>query len=341
MTKLITFNEALADARDNSDEMAVLLGNGFSIEFAPQVFSYDALAKEASLDALSVDKDELFAALNSNNFEVVIDKLKAGAALARLYPGDVGNADVMEADAKVVRHGLADVLADRHPLTALALTDEEVLRARTFLSNFTRIYTLNYDLLLYWVLNRERGPHVNRADGFEWPTAQRSTRYVWKSKPARPQRVFYLHGALHLFRHDKKLEKLTYWNDGPLIEKLRERLEQGKYPHIVTEGKREEKESRIDKSGYLRTGLRRFGELRGALFIHGSSMSPNDAHIFELIEADSSEIDALYIGLQSTTTKSARSVIARAKEIKEERRVNGGGELRIHFYDSATAHVWR
>ncbi|MFK4836942.1 DUF4917 family protein [Microbacterium sp. ZW T2_14] len=344
VTRILTFAEAIADANRKCDSLSVLLGNGFSIAYDSTIFSYESLAEEAELAALSVPKADLFASLSSQNFEVVIDKLNAASSIQRLYGGDPVLADQMAADAVVVRNGLADVLASRHPFNALAVTDEEVRHAREFLTHFLNIYTLSYDLLLYWAVNRsEVGPFVRKRDGFEWPTWKDRSRLIWKRRPTQgPQRVYFLHGALHLFVQDRKLTKLSYNSHGSIVGELRSRLEAGEYPIVVTEGTRLEKEARIERSAYLRTALQRFGLLDGALFIHGVSMSPNDDHVLELIETESSTITALYVGIYGDPdAPSARKVIDRAKEMKRHRRESGGRPLRLRFYDVTSAHVWR
>jgi hypothetical protein len=73
------------------------------------------------------------------------------------------------------------------------LTDQQVEQARTFLSNFGAIYTLSYDLLQYWVVNRTKdgvGDPLTasaKADGFEFRSYQHyledSGGLIWKSKP--------------------------------------------------------------------------------------------------------------------------------------------------------------
>jgi hypothetical protein len=344
VTRILTFDEAIDDANERCASLHILLGNGFSIDYDSQVFSYGSLAEEASLNGLSVPKDELFDGLHSQNFEVVVDKLNAAASIQEIYGGDTAVAARMAADAVIVRNGLADVLANRHPRNALTLDDDEVLHAREFLTHFLSIYTLSYDLLLYWVVNRgDLGPFVRRRDGFEYPNRNDRSRLIWKRKPTQgEQRVFFLHGALHLFVQDRKLTKLSYNSHGSLVAELRNRLNSGHYPLVVTEGRREEKEARIERSAYLRTALRRFGALSGALFIHGVSLSTNDDHVLELIETESSNVTALYVGVHGDPrTAPARLVVDRAKEMRAHRLASGGRALRLRFYDSSTARAWR
>lgn len=340
--KILTFEKALADADEHTATRSVLLGNGFSIDYDKSIFDYGRLADEATFDGLSVQKDNLFQKLESSNFEVVIEKLKTAANLLRLYGGDNALAKRYEADAKAVRLGLADVVASRHPLKSTVLTDDEVQHAHEFLSNFRHLFTLNYDLLLYWVTNRAMAPpRISKTDGFEWPTVRQGSRLIWKLNPSTPQRVHYLHGALHYFAaEDRKLEKISLRTGSALVPRLRTKLRDGDYPLIVTEGTRAEKEARISRSGYLRTALDRLGRSEGALFIHGMSMSENDGHVLEKLELASSEIKAVYVAVHGGGRR-VRKLVDRAEEIRDKRKKAGGASIRLKFYDAASAHVWR
>ena len=46
------------------------------------------------------------------------------------------------------------------------ITTAEYTAARTFLHQFRKIYTLNYDMLLYWAVMEEIEPDVPTNDGF-------------------------------------------------------------------------------------------------------------------------------------------------------------------------------
>jgi hypothetical protein len=345
--EILDYAEAIEEARSSNDELSILLGNGFSIDYSPRTFVYSSLAAEAELRDLSVAKEELFKSLNTDNFELIIEKLRAAASLQGPYGFGATIARKMESDARVVRNGLADVLAARHPDNSNVLTLNEVEHARTFLSPFGEIFTLSYDLLLYWVVNAvdESSVDVPRADGFEWPTFKSRGKLIWKRRPSKKQRIHFLHGALHLFSAEMEgksiLTKLAWAQRGNLIDALRSELAEGKYPLVVTEGTHEEKVQRIDRSLYLRTAHRRFGDLNGALFIHGTSLSANDDHVLERVESEGCEVKALFVGVHGDPRSSnARSVMERARLIKERRESAGFHQLDLHFYDTATAHVW-
>jgi hypothetical protein len=350
MPKTLSFNEAVIDAKNHCDDsLTVLLGNGFSIAYNATIFSYESLYEEAALANLSIPKADLFATLRSHDFENVMDKLRATADLIDLYGGDSSTSATYRADADVVRNGLADVIAARHPETSSDLTDAEVSMSKAFLSHFRRIYTLSYDLLLYWsVMRREVTPHAPMRDGFEYPAWNDRSTLIWKPRPTQgSQEIYYLHGALHYFAElidgfeRKRLVKLHGFMQR-IVDTLRVRLNANQYPLIVTEGTSVEKVAHIERSAYLRTALRRFGESKGAVFIHGASLGANDDHVWETLESESSNVTGLYVGIVgSQASNPTRELIERAKLIRDRRESSGGRKLRLRFYDAESAHVWR
>lgn len=344
MPVTMPFDEAIEESDALSGGRSLLIGNGFSIAWNPAIFAYSTLFDEAALTRLSQGKEEIFDALSTRDFEVVIDGLRTAANLAEIYDDAHPElADNLRWDATVVQNGLAEVLAARHPATQFDVSTEEKESARAFLSNFGRMFSLNYDLLLYWVVNAYRGSAhaVHRADGFEWPTFEDRRYLMFKRAAAeRGARVFYLHGGLHLFVEDARLTKLNY-GGGPLVDQLQLRLEDGDYPLVVTEGRTEEKQAKIQKSTYLSYASEQLGKLSGVLFLYGLALSPNDAHIFALLESADSGIHTLYVGLHDPASPESRAAARRAHDIADARAANKGRPLDVKFFDSATAHVWR
>jgi len=344
-TQVISFAEALADAGDRSCPRAVLLGNGFSIDWNAGTFDYHSLFEEAVLDGLAADKADLFNTLGTYDFERVVEFLKTAANLADLYGArDAVLADNLRSDANVVRNGLADVIAARHPARPASITDAEAESARKFLGAFDTIFTINYDLLLFWVINRIDTKHQPpRADGFQWPTVDGPYNYlVFKRRVANDRgAVFWLHGGLHLFVDDEKLYKLSY-SSTPLIPQIRENLVAGQYPLVVTEGSSEEKRARIERSSYLTYANNRFRDLNGCLFVHGMSLSDNDDHLREALSDKESAVELIYVSIHGNKfTSPNRKLVSRAEDIAEIRGANGGRNLEVRFYQSESARVWR
>lgn len=346
-TRVGQFGDAVEDSKGRTGPSSLLLGNGFSIDWNYKRFHYNSLYDDATFEGLSVAKDELSERLDTHDFEVVIERLKTAADLADLYETTDGDLpEALRADAQIVRNGLADVLARRHPNRAQELKDAEVEQARAFLAHFRDIFTVNYDLLLYWVVNRsaDSSHAVPVRDGFEWPTANGPYELIWKSKPTQgAQRIFYLHGALHYFREaDHRVHKLKYGLAEPLIDQVRGRIEAGEYPRVVTEGKMEEKTASIERSAYLRACHRKLATAEGTIFVHGMSLSSNDDHILRLLESEDSKVEALYVSVHGDPDGEFNDeMMRRARRIKHRRDSNGGRRLDVSFYDAASAHIWR
>ena len=75
----------------------------------------------------------------------------------------------MQRDAEGLREVLVQAIAQNHPEFPAAIADDQYRGCRVFLANFANIYTLNYDLLLYWALmHDELPPAVPCDDGFPY-----------------------------------------------------------------------------------------------------------------------------------------------------------------------------
>ncbi|EUA36317.1 hypothetical protein I549_4317 [Mycobacterium avium subsp. avium 2285 (R)] len=154
---LLDFDQALAVAEHvyNAPTPALLLGNGFSRAFDNK-FGYETLRKEAALGSLSngVTKDDLFDHAGTNDFETVIHTLERAAQLQKIYDPFGTLSAKLRADAEVVKRGLVDTLTAIHPPSAAEVESAKYAGARRFLRCFSAIFTLNYDMLLYWAVNQ-------------------------------------------------------------------------------------------------------------------------------------------------------------------------------------------
>ncbi len=340
---ILSFQEALDATEVTEGARHTLLGNGFSISWRPELFAYASLYEKAELSGLLPGKQELFEALDTKDFERVMEHLGTGSRLAELYKAHPNVVSRLASDIDVVRHGLADVISQVHPDTRFSLPDAEADSAREFLANFESIFTLNYDLLLYWTLLRDTSIHATDfRDGFQWPTYEVRNALVWKESVAESvQNLHYLHGALHYFQQGGVLHKLHYGRD-PLLTQIREAILNGEHPLVVTEGTTAEKRARIETHEYLRFCRSALATAQGSMFIHGASLSPNDDHVWQVIEGRASRIDHIYVSVHGDPDgESAQQVVQRANLIATRRRSNGGARLQVQFYDANTAHVWR
>lgn len=340
--ELIPFNEAL-EVADGFGKKHLMLGNGFSIALFRNIFSYNTLLERAKQSRkLSDAMANVFTKLGTTDFEMVMEALENAADLVALYEAsDPRLADRLKEDAARLRDVLAETIAENHPARPYDITDDQYASCKRFLANFDgNIYTLNYDLLLYWTLMQsEIEPEVKSDDGFRNSEEGDEEYVVWDVQNTNEQRVFYLHGALHIYDAGAELKKFTWSKtEIALVDQIKRSLALREYPLIVTEGTCDQKKDRIQHSNFLGRAYRSFAAIPGCLFIYGHSLAENDEHLLKLI--DKGKLKKVFVGIYGDPiTDSNRKIIERAKLIPTRRRQNGI-QAEVHFFDAASAHVW-
>jgi hypothetical protein len=151
-TKLITLDQALKKAA-NYSKRHLLLGNGFSIACEPTIFSYGSLFERAKPD-MSPELLAVFDQLHTTDFEEAIRALKRASEILPIYKGAPDLASRLSNDAEFLKRALVKAVAGQHPERPDWVRDEKYTTCRLFLARFIgdaggKIYTLNYDLLLY------------------------------------------------------------------------------------------------------------------------------------------------------------------------------------------------
>lgn len=226
---MLSFAEAIEDSKRYT-RRHLLLGNGFSIACKPDIFLYGKLFERANFSALSESARSAFDALSTQDFERVIKALRDAERLSALYgAGDEARA-AMAADANGLREVLVQTIAASHPARLSDISNAEYAACRTFLEHFNSVYTLNYDLLLYWAqMHTEEGEDPDSDDGFRKPVDDFEAAYVtWDSTQSHDQNTWFLHGALHLFDAGTEIQKYTWVNTGiALIDQIRDALSLG------------------------------------------------------------------------------------------------------------------
>jgi hypothetical protein len=345
--KAISWLNELTNSRGKALTPRLLLGNGFSIAFDPARFSYSALRSQAEgQGTLSPTAQHLFRKLDTQDFEIVIKTLEDAtlgleALDATKYATET---TTLGAEAAKLKDALAHILAALHPERPYEIDDEAYLQVRTFLDQFDVIYTANYDLLLYWTLMQdftESGLKTRQADdGFRDP-GHAADYVVWNHLDPHSQSVFYLHGALHLYRSEDGLKKLTWRRTSePLIDQIRAQLEVDSFPLYVAEGTSREKLTRIGTSDYLGRALRSLAAISGGLLSYGMSFSKNDAHIMDAIVH--SKITRLAVSLFGDVGSQVNEATIQAVEDMKSRRATSYSKagLEIVFYDAQSVRLW-
>lgn len=341
MVKLLTFDKALKQAEGGKRH--ILLGNGFSRACRDDLFAYDALFAQAK-SKLSDSAKQAFDALGTTDFESVMRTLKQAADLLKVYaPKRPKLAKRLRDDVEKLRDALAHAIASSHPTRPNKIKDREFKACRSFLRHFINIYTLNYDLLLYWAMmhNDVDDLPVTCNDGFHQPEDGPEEYVVWDVSDVGSQNVFYMHGALHVFDAGAEVQKYTWCNTGiALVDQIRKALRENRYPIYVAEGSSESKMQRIQHSAFLSRGYRSLPAVSGSLFVYGHSLAPNDEHVLRLIEKG--KVTAVYVSIYGNPkSKDNQRVIARAEAFREGRENSRRrNSLDVHFFNAASANVW-
>ncbi|MFC1510200.1 DUF4917 family protein [Candidatus Omnitrophota bacterium] len=351
--KVIKFSKALKEATALGQKKQLLLGNGFSIG-GHSSFSYGTLLEQARKDHLPKHFEALFIRYG-NDFEDILKYLDEGVFLANLYKlkKDTKVTYDMRRDYKKLRNVLVKTISDNHPDFPNKITDEKFDSCLKFLKNFDAVFTLNYDLLLYWAslhIDEKQGEVFPFRDGFcrEDDPDDPDCSFSASSIGSKPY-IFFLHGALHLYTEKGLVWKRVYnTNVIPIIDQVRIAFESKQYPLFVAEGSSVHKMKKIESSSYLSNALRKFKNLQGHLFIYGHSLCEQDYHIFNSI-VHSFKLSHLWIGLYGGVKKKENlDIVLKAQSLIEKRneiipkamKKKGAGELNIAFFESSSANVW-
>lgn len=345
---MASFEEAMEWAAEGSEEkVALLLGNGFSIAYNPEIFTYDALASRAeNQNLLPPVARRLMEETGKSDFESIMRTLQG--TLDTLVSLDAAAhralIDEIEGAVAAVREALAVSVAGLHPNRPFEISESSYLRVRAFLDRFKSIYTVSYDLLTYWALMQDFDGLRTRSsdDGFRDSGVENDDTVLWDMYDAHHQNLFYLHGALHLYVGRDGLRKMTYARtQDALVDQIRRQLAVRRYPLYVAEGLSADKVARINGSAYLSRALRSFSGRANPLIVFGHSLDENDDHIFEGLVR--SKVKRLAISLHGDPSSQENQIIQRRAEGLRVRRAQRWGDrhpLAIYYFDAASVPLW-
>ena len=345
MTDVLSFKKAMDSVR-SSKKKHLLLGNGFSISLRPDIFSYGSLYENADFSA-APHVPALFDALGTKDFEIVIHYLQNAAKVVEVYRPKLKRlAARLRQDAEAIKDALVTAVAKRHPDRPYDVLPSQYTVCRKFLSNFDHIFTLNYDVLLYWTLMQTEVDDLELLpdDGFRHPEDDPDLPYVsWQQSQSAT--IHYLHGALHLFDRGDEITKYTWSKtDKAIVDQIRAALDVDRFPLFVSEGTSASKKERILHNAYLHKALRSFesccNPAGNAIVIFGHSLASNDKHVLRCVAAGAAK--SLLVGLYGDPgSDTNKEVIKNAHKIAASRlKRRRKNPLEITFYDAASAKVW-
>lgn len=329
----ITFEEAIEQTKASTRHL--LLGNGFSISARPS-FRYQSLFEAA--EPFSAEVKEIFQRLDTQDFEQVLEDI-------RQLSQETADEKCISHE-KEVREAFLRALSTVHPDSSWSISREEAENCASFLEHFVglkrplklrgRVYTTNYDLLLYWVIARFQ----RRLSCYDSHEGQRHG--VWD--PNKAPSLVYLHGGLHLYDASEGQIMLRYDGERSLIGQSRKLLARGRFPVIVAEGTSQNKVARIQRSKYLKRMSRYlmtgFKDPNAVLFTYGHSLSERDAHLLRSVGEGC--INAVYVGAYGGLGGDQSNAVHDWAAAWSEARVNcAKPPLQVWVYDTSAFSPWR
>lgn len=345
---LLTYDEVVKYLRTKKRQKHLLLGNGFSMSYDSDIFSYNALSK--FLENLDDDiLQKLFEIIKTSNFELLMEQLENIAKIAEVFGAEKSVVDKIHHASTTLKESLIDAIKELHPEHVFAVPVDKSKACAGFLNEYLaedgNVFTTNYDLLLYWVLMRNELDRTG--DGFgreaeeteEWiePEDREWSELRW-GKNSDMQSIFYVHGALHLFDTGIDVVKEEYTNEHVLLENVKARMERKEYPIFVTAGNGEEKLSHIRHNRYLSHCYDMLSTIEGSLVCFGFGFGPYDEHIIGAINKAAKKrkdedgkwhmLNSIYIGVYSE------------EALKHIQSIEKKFKVPVRLFDAKTVNVW-
>lgn len=324
---MITFAQAIEQTERKS--RSVLLGNGFSQSWNNEVFNYKYLFERADFGERNEAIKSIFQKFDTFDFEVVMFNMLASANVLESYGGEEKLINQIRIDAETLKESLIQVITECHPGLPNDVSDDEYSIARLFLNKFDKIFTLNYDLLMYWARNKyDIDPEEFRTDdGFRWPLQWCAYREDVN------QKIYFLHGALHLYDNGVTIKKHAYNDEeeSTIVQQVRANLRDNKFPLFVSEPSYAKKAEKIKHNPYLDYCFRQLHKLQGDVFIFGHSFDESDKHIFD--EIKNSNANSIYVSIYGSETSDQNiRTMANARAFLAPKSVI--------FYNAASTPIW-
>lgn len=307
----------------------LLLGNGSSIAVSTN-FAYESLFEEAKrLGYLTAPVQGVFDKFGVNDFELVLRRLWQ----AKLVNEALGISRGPIEDAyEEVRNALISTIRKIHVSHEDA--ESHLENIYKFMTQFNKIISLNYDLIVYWA-----SLYGNDALGnwfkdcfnggnfrLDWQELERP----YKAKGT--SLFFYPHGNLALLREGFSNEEKVRADRGDnlLDTILNKWVDDSRVPLFVCEGVNHNKLDAISSSNYLeRVYFEVIPSLVQTLVVYGWGFGNQDSHI--LVQIRKSEVSKVAFSIHDNNLIYARSV---------EKKLNDIGIKDVVFFDSASRGCW-
>jgi hypothetical protein len=319
----------------------LLMGNGASIAIH-QELSYSSLYKQACESELLNSKiQNLFKYFHTDNFEILLKLLLH----AKLINESLKIKEDETAKAyQEIKQALVKTVVSVHPTHDLIKCYLSPMA--DFMKPFKRVFSLNYDLLVYWAMltgNDKYGLWFK--DGFTQENGSFDLDYQRLFKPYANVKgstfVFYPHGSLFLATDLFGNEvKVCNSNSSYLIEAILDRWGDGsnkndRIPLFVSEGSSPEKLMRIKRSSYLnRIYENELSNLEETLVIYGWSFDKQDKHILDSLTKKNLDSIAISVHKGKEWESKCNEIQQKLKKYKSLK------NCKLKFFDAESNDCW-
>jgi hypothetical protein len=333
--------------QDFSDTLIV--GNGGSIALSP-AFRYTDLYQNACKNKLvSEAAQQVFEQFSKANrdFERVLYSLwQADFVNQKLELAEDERKKVRKAYLEV-RLALIKSVKEIHPDRTIC-TDERLSNIGRFMADFRTVFSLNYDLIVYWaLLQANSNMAAQLRDGFSKISKRKYSSRIEKrlfdadfiqSSNNRTTKVFYPHGNLVLYQTSGGEEsKLAANRDGLLNTITKYWRDNDGQPLFVCEGSAEAKVSTISQSKYLSSVFQQaLPASRQSLTIYGWSIGEQDSHILKQLALSNCQIAAVSVFGDGKSEKQ----LAKEKDGMRDMLRTYAGINQVEFFDAQSAGCW-
>jgi len=316
-------------------EGALLLGNGASIAVADSLH-YNSLYEAARDEGfLSEPVAAIFEHFDTTDFEFIL-RMVANAHIVNDYISV--EEEQTEETYNVIKNSLIETVRAVHPEHSEVLGRLSAIS--NFMSRFDTVFSLNYDLLVYWAMmhgNAEAGGNLFKdcfsASGFD-------EEFDWLRQPHgtldSATLVFYPHGNLALVADLFGAETKITAGFTDLISEIARSWRLGETtPLFVSEGGHEGKLQAIRRNSYLNSVYRELSRMPESLVLYGWAGASQDKHILRAIGR--SEVSRVAVGVYTGNDNWEHNCYMTSRRL---RRSLGIAPSNIVFFDSSDDGVW-
>jgi len=193
---------------------------------------------------------------------------------------------------------------------------------RNELKEYDRVYSTNYDLIIYWAIMHQNLGGFK--DYFFDETFDLGNTEIWGRDDTA---VLYLHGGLHLYRlRSGNTLKRRSEGDRNILDLFGALYYEDATSLFVSEGNSQEKLASINRSDYLSFAYNQFSNHQGGLVVFGHSLSVSDRHIVDAINTWGNRTIA--ISMLPDTDRNIRTAKAQL--------LGRMPEIEVYFYNALT-----